>query len=149
MWANFITHGLWKLGTTITFDVKIVNLGSGSYLHMTPEKALAKAEKEKKDFYLQACLESRRTFTPMVYSADRIPGVEALASQKRLAALLSYKLKWEYSEMCSFVREMMSLAIVGSNSLLLRGPCDKGVRIWQQPELRDWVVMALLAPWSG
>ena len=59
---------------------------------MTPEKALVKAEKEKKDFYLQTCLESRRNFTPMVYSADKIPGAEALAAQKTLAALLSYKL---------------------------------------------------------
>ena len=34
------------------FDIRIVNLDVGSYLHMTPEKALAKAEKEKKDLYL-------------------------------------------------------------------------------------------------
>ena len=147
--SDVSAHGFWKRGTTTMFNIRIVNLEVGSYLRMTPEKALAKAKKEKKDLYLQACLESRRTFTPMVYSTDRIPGVEALASQKRLAALLSYKLKWEYSEMCSFVREMMSLAIVGSNSLLLRGPCDKGVCIRQRPELTDWVVMALLAPWSG
>ena len=71
------------------FNIQIVNLDAGSYLRMTPEKALAKAEKEKKDLYLQACLERRRTFTPMVYSADEIPGAEALAAQKRLAALLS------------------------------------------------------------
>ena len=77
------------------FDIRIVNLDVGSYLHMTPEKDIAKAEKEKKDLYLQACLECRRTFTPMVYSADRIPRVGALATQKRLAALLSYKLNWE------------------------------------------------------
>ena len=32
----------------------------------------------------------------MVYSLDRIPGAEALDAQKRLAALLSYKLKREY-----------------------------------------------------
>ena len=63
------------------FDIRIVNLDVCSYLHMTPEKALAKAEKEKKDFYLQACLERRRTFTPMVYCADQIPGAEALAVQ--------------------------------------------------------------------
>ena len=55
----------------------------------------------------------------MVYSADGIPRAEALAAQKRLAALLSYKLKREYSEMCGFVRARMSLAIVRSNSLLL------------------------------
>ena len=64
------------------FDIQIVNLDAGSYLRMTPEKALAKAEKENKDLYLQACLEHRRTFTPMIYSADGIPGAEALAAQK-------------------------------------------------------------------
>ena len=77
------------------FNIRIVILDAGSYLCMAPEKALAKAEKEKKDLYLQAYLERRRTFTPMVYSTDGIPGAEALAAQKRLAELLSYKLKWE------------------------------------------------------
>ena len=48
------------------FDIRIANLNAGSYLHMTLEKALAKAKKEKKDFYLQACLERRHIFTPMV-----------------------------------------------------------------------------------
>ena len=50
------------------FDIRTFNLGAGSYLRMTPEKALAKAEKENKDLYLQACLERRRTFIPVVYS---------------------------------------------------------------------------------
>ena len=56
------------------FDIRIFNLDAGSYLRLTPEKDLAKAEKEKKDLYLQTCLERRSTFTLMVYSADRIPG---------------------------------------------------------------------------
>ena len=51
----------------------------------------------------------------MVYSADRIPRSEALAAQKRLTALLRYKLKREYFEMCGFVRARISLAIVRSN----------------------------------
>ena len=106
-------------------------------------------EKEKNYLYLQACLERRRTFTPMVYSADGIPGAEALAAQKRLAALLSYKLKQEYSEMCGFVRARMSLVIVRSNSLLLRGPRNKGVRIRQRPYLTDGALIPLLAPWCG
>ena len=33
------------------FDIIILNLNMGSYLRMTPEKALAKVEKEKKDLY--------------------------------------------------------------------------------------------------
>ena len=72
------------------------------------EKAISKAEKEKKDLYLQAFLERRRTFTPMLYSEDGISGAEALAAQKRLAALLRYKLKREYSEMCGFVQAVRS-----------------------------------------
>ena len=131
------------------FDIRIVNLDAGSYLRITPEKALAKAEKKKKDLNFQACLERRRTFTPMVYSADGIPGAEALAAQKRLAALLSYNLKQEYSEICGFVRARMSLAIVSSNSLLLHGHHDKGARIWQRAELTDGALMALIAPWCG
>ena len=147
--ADVSAHGFWKRGTTAMLDIRIVNLDAGSYLCMTQEKDLAKAEKEKKDLYLQACLERRRTFNPIFYSADRILGVEALAAQKRLAALLSYKLKREYSEMCGFVRARMTLAIVRSNSLILRGPRYKGAHIRQQPDLTDGVVMALLAPWRG
>ena len=85
----------------------------------------------------------------MVYSADGIPGAEALAAQNRLAALLSYKLKQEYSEMCGFVRARMSLEIVRSNNLLLHGPWDKGARIRKRPELTDGAVAELLAPWRG
>ena len=97
--------------------------------------------------YLQACLVCISNFTPVVYSADGIPGVEALVTQKRLAALLSYKLKREYSEMFGFVWARMLLAIVRSNSLLLFGPRDKGENIWQRPELTDGAAMALLVPW--
>ena len=41
-------HILWKRGNTTMFGIRIVNLDAGSYLRMTPEKALTKAEKEKK-----------------------------------------------------------------------------------------------------
>ena len=131
------------------FDIQIFNLDAGSYLCMTPEKALAKAEKEKKDLYLHACPVRRRNFTPMLYSADGIPGAEALAAQNRLSALLRYKLKREYSEMYGFVQARKSLAIVGYYSLLLRVCCGKGAHIRQQPELTDGAVVALLAPWRG
>ena len=47
--ANVSPHGFWKQGTTTMLDIQIVNLDVGSYLHMTPQKALAKAVKEKND----------------------------------------------------------------------------------------------------
>ena len=85
----------------------------------------------------------------MLYSADGITGAEALTAQERLAALISYKLNQEFSEMCGFVRAMMSLAIVRSNSLILRGPHNKGTHIRQRSELTDGAVMELLVPWRG
>ena len=64
--ADVCVHGFWKRGTTTMFEIRIVNLNVGSYLRMSPEKALAKAEKEKNYLYLQACLERRRNYTTMV-----------------------------------------------------------------------------------
>ena len=43
--ADASAHRFWKRGTTTMFDIQIVNLDAGSYLRMTPGKALAKAEK--------------------------------------------------------------------------------------------------------
>ena len=85
----------------------------------------------------------------MVYSVDGIQRAEALAAQKRLVALISYKLKREYPELCGFVRARMSLVIVRSNILILCSPWDKKARIRQQSELLDGSVMAMLAPWRG
>ena len=61
----------------------------------------------------------------MVYSVDGISGAEALAAQRRLSVLLRFKLKQEYSALCGFVWERMSLAMVRSNSLLLCVPWYK------------------------
>ena len=91
----------------------------------------------KEEFYSYGLLCGRNT------------GAEALAAQRRLSALLSYNLERKYSEMCGFVRARMSLSIVRSKSLLTRGPCNKGARIWQPLELTDGAVMALLATWRG
>ena len=98
---------------------------------MNPEKALAKADKEKKEKYLQACLERRSSFTNMVYSADIINKSESLLAQRRLASPFSFRLKWKCSKIYGFVRASISLEIVRSNSLLLCAPCDKEAKICQ------------------
>ena len=43
--ADVSAHCFWKRGTTVMFNIRIVNLNAGSYLRMTPEKAIAKSEK--------------------------------------------------------------------------------------------------------
>ena len=73
----------------------------------------------------------------MIYYADGITIAEALAAQRRLYVLLSFKLKLEYSEFCGFVHTRMSLEILRSSSLLLRGTREKEVRIRKRPEMLD------------
>ena len=80
---------------------------------------------------------------------DIIPGTNAVAAQQHLTSLLSNKLKREYSEMCGFIRARMSLAIVMSNTFLLRDTRYKEAYIIQRQDLEDGEVMALLALWRG
>ena len=46
--ADVITHSFWTWGTTEMFGIIIVNLDAGSFLRMTPKKALEKTDKDKK-----------------------------------------------------------------------------------------------------
>ena len=137
--ADISAHGFWKLGTTVMFNITILNLDAGSYLRMTNENDLAKAD-------LQAFMEHISYFNPVLYYVDGIHRAEALEAQKRLAALLSSKLKREYPKLCGFVLPRISLAVVRSNSLFLCGPWEKEARIQHQLELLDGVLMALLVP---
>ncbi|KAL7523651.1 hypothetical protein ACHAXR_000265, partial [Thalassiosira sp. AJA248-18] len=114
-------HGLWKHGSTCILDIRITDTDSKSYEASSSSKVLEKAAKTKKDKYAEACLERRRSFTPLVYSVDGMACKEAKAFEKRIASLLASKHDRPYSEMVGFVRSRMSLAIIRSNTLLLRG----------------------------
>ena len=71
--------------------------------------------------YEEACLERRRDFTPMIYSVDGMADKHARAAEKRIAGILAAKWTRQYSQIASFVRTRMCIAIVRSNTLLLRG----------------------------
>jgi len=127
-------HGLWKNGETCIMDIRITDTDAKSYSSSTSRKVLEKAAREKKDKYLDACLERRRSFVPLVYSVDGMACKEARAFEKRVASLLASKWDRRYSEMVGFVRARMSLAIVRSNTLLLRG---SRVPFARRPEIED------------
>ena len=55
--ADVGAHDFLKRGSISMFDIRIVDIDASSYLHMTPKKSLAKAEKNNKELYLQACME--------------------------------------------------------------------------------------------
>ena len=134
--GDVAVHGFWKRGRTTIFDVRITDTDAKSYGNTASEKILAKHEREKKGKYEEACRERRRDFTPLVYSVDGMPGKEAKAAERRLAALLAKKWSRRYSEMANFVRVRMSLSVIRSNTLLLRGERATG---WQKRGPEDGV----------
>ena len=85
----------------------------------------------------------------MVYSIYGILGTEAVAAQRHLASLLSNNLEQEYLNICGFLRAQISLAIVRSNTLLLRGSRNKEAYICQRLDLIYGALVALLDLWRG
>eukprot|EP00804_Cyclotella_cryptica_P008690 CCRYP_018533-RD/>CCRYP_018533-RD protein AED:0.12 eAED:0.12 QI:0/-1/0/1/-1/1/1/0/466 len=113
-------HGFWQKGRSTIFDVRITDTDSKSYGNTASDKLLERFAQLKRDKYEEACLERRKDFTPLCYSVDGMACKAARAAERRLASLLSVKWDRQYSEMVNFIRTRMSLAVVRSNTLLLR-----------------------------
>ena len=103
------------LGVRITYTDELLYMGSSL------EEVLKRQAKAKRKFYLQACIERRRLFAPLIYSVDGTATKEARAFEKRIASLLAVKWRRHYSEMVESVRAHMSLAVVRGATLKLRG----------------------------
>ena len=139
-------HGFWQRGRFAIFDVRITDTEARSAQGRDFLKVLAAQEKEKKDKYLDSCLQQRKDFTPLVYSVDGIAGREARNAEKRIAALLAAKWRKQYSTMVQYVRVRMSLAVVRANSLLIRGCRER--RGIVRPRISDGYAMFDWHTWS-
>ena len=133
--GDIAVHGFWHKQKTAIFDVRITDTDCRSNRHTEPHKILARQEKEKKQKYLDPCLERRRTFTPLVFSVDGLRGKECAAASRRLALLLSKKWSKTYSQVCGFVRSRLAISLVRAASMCLRGTRDPTAKathpIWE------------------
>eukprot|EP00957_Ditylum_brightwellii_P007881 596850-Ditylum_brightwellii.AAC.1 len=73
-----------------------------------------------------------------------MPGDEAETTEKRMASLLATAWQREYSDMCGYVRAQMALALVRSNTMLLRNPRDHKGRPNTRPVMEDGAGFELL-----
>ncbi|KAL7474030.1 hypothetical protein ACHAW6_000029, partial [Cyclotella cf. meneghiniana] len=119
--GDALAHSFWNRGRGTVFDVRICDTDSRSYSNTSLSKILDQHAKEKKDKYGTACLDRRRNFAPLVYSVDGMASKDARMAERCIAWLLAKKWSRTYSDMASFIRTRMSLAIVRSNTLLLQG----------------------------
>ena len=116
-----MVHGLWETGSGYVLDVCISDTDANSYKDKTLKKVLEEHVKRKKDKYVQACLDRRRSFTPLVYSVTEMACKEARAFEKRIASLLSDKWNRTYSKLVGYVRGRMAMSILCSKIVCLRG----------------------------
>ena len=112
----------WARGTDTIFDIQVVDLDCPSYASKDPRKVLEGCEKTKKNKHLDNCLEGRRHFTPLVFSADGLMGQETQGAVKRLASFISEKLGSAYSAVCGFIRSRLQIALVRTLSASIRRP---------------------------
>ena len=139
-------HGFWQRGRTAIFDVRITDTDARSARGRDYAKILAAHEKEKKNKYLQSCLQMRKDFTPLVYSVDGISGREARNAERKLASHLAAKWRKGYSDMVYYVRVRMALAVVKANSLLIRGSRDR--QRASRPQIVDGSAMLDWQTWE-
>ena len=71
--------------------------------------------------YLEACLQHRRHFFPVVASVDILLGVEAMATLTRIASHLATKLQQPYSRTCGYVKSRISITFVRAIFRCIRG----------------------------
>jgi hypothetical protein len=126
--GDIAAHGFWKRGTTAIFDVRVTDTDCKSNRGRDPAKILLAHETEKRLQYLEPCLQRRKHFTPLVFSAAGLRGVEAAAALQKLASLLSVKWKRTYSQVCGFVRSRITLALVRVASRCLRADHTRSAR---------------------
>ena len=77
-----LVRGLWETRCSCVLDICITDTDQPSYNDDSSKKVLEGHVKRKKNKYLQACLDRRRTFTPLVYSVDGMACKEARSFEK-------------------------------------------------------------------
>ena len=93
-----------------------------SYRDLTPKQVYRKHEKEKKRKYAERVMEIEQgTFTPLVFTTTGGMADECVKYHSRLAELIANKKGESYSSAISWIRAKVSLAIVRSTILCLRG----------------------------
>ena len=90
----------------------VVNTDAKYHLAKTPGKCLQEAERVKKKMYLEARLQQLRNFSPSVASVDRMLGVEATATLKRIARSLATKWRQPYSRTCGYVKSRVVITLL-------------------------------------
>ena len=114
-------YGFWSRNRTTIMDVRVTHAECPTQRGKPHRTILRSHEKEKKTKYEAKCAERRCDFSPLCFTADGCAGPETEAATKQLAALLAKKWDRTYSDVCGFVKARLSIALVRTASMCIRG----------------------------
>ena len=127
-------RGVWSTFEKTFFDVRIFNAKSLSYRSKTLPQLYSQHEKEKKSQYMNHVLQLEKgSFVPLVFTTTGGMAPEAKRFIKRLAAMISAKTKEDYSQVISNIRTRLSMDIMRSVLVGVRGVRGKAKKAWTAP----------------
>ena len=88
---------------------------------METEAIFDKHQQEKKRHYNQRCMDQGATFTALIFGTNGGVGKECSMFMARLAELLSVKRNEEYNDVMNWLRTKVSVEVMKSALLCVRG----------------------------
>ena len=115
--------GFYRQGQTAFLHIRIAHLNAESNKNLSTDKILARHENEKKKAYNnRRVLEIEHgSFTPLVFGSNGAMGRECAIYHKLLAQKISLKEDKPYSIVMSWIRTKLSISLIKSALLCLRG----------------------------
>ena len=107
--------GLFEASTDCIIDITIFDPDSATAVTMgAVDKMLSHKEREKKNKYLNSCLQQRRSFLPFAVTCDGVLAPDAQSVLQRIAGRLSEKWSRPYSVVKAYVNHMISISLARS-----------------------------------
>ena len=127
-------RGVWSTFERTFFDVRIFNPKSVSYQSRTMPQLYALHEDEKKSQYMNRVLQLEKgSFVPLVFTTTGGMAPEAKRFIRRLAVLIATKTNEEYSQVMCNIRTRLSMDIMRSVLVAVRGVRGKAKKAWTAP----------------
>ena len=112
----------WRKGETAFFDVRVTHVNSKSSKNLKTAQKFRRHEDAKKREYLERVLEVEHgNFTPLIFGTNGGFGQECSKFLKELARKLSEKTDNDYGNVIKWLRTRISMEIIRSSFLCLRG----------------------------
>ena len=127
-------NGIWSPMEKTFLDVRVTHPNCASYINKDIAQLFREQEREKKAAYNSRIIQIEKgSFTPLVFSTLGGMGKEADRYHKRLGQLIAEKRDESYSDVVNFIRTRLSVCLMKSILIGLRGVRGKATKEVKTP----------------